>query len=57
VVLQAMKTYGMILADNGGNWFLSGVSDSRWNDDELNTLKGLTGNDFEVVKMGPLITQ
>jgi len=37
--------------------FLSGVSDSRWNDDELNTLKGLTGNDFEVVRMGPLITQ
>jgi hypothetical protein len=57
VVLQALKTYGMILADNGGNWFLSGAADSRWNDDELNTLKGLTGNDFEVVKMGPLITQ
>ena len=57
VVLQALKTYGMILADNGGNWFLSGAPDSRWNDDELNTLKGLTGNDFEVVKMGPLITQ
>jgi hypothetical protein len=57
VVLQALKTYGMILADNGGNWFLSGAPDSRWNDDELNTLKGLNGNDFEVVKMGPLITQ
>lgn len=53
VVLQALKTYGMILADNGGNWYLSGAPDSRWNDDELNTLKRLTGNEFEVVKMGP----
>jgi hypothetical protein len=51
-ILQALKTYGMILADNGGNWFLSGAPDSRWNDDELNTLKLLTGNEFEVVKMG-----
>jgi len=57
VVLQALKTYGMILADNGGNWFLSGAPDSRWNDDVLNTLKRLTGNEFEVVKMGPLTTQ
>jgi hypothetical protein len=57
VILQALKTYGMILADNGGNWFLSGAPDSRWNDDELNTLKSLNGNDFEVVRMGPLITQ
>ena len=57
VVLQALKTYGMILADNGGNWFLSGAPDSRWNDNELNTLKRLTGNEFEVVKMGPLTTQ
>lgn len=57
VVLQALKTYGMILADNGGNWFLSGAPDSRWNDDEMNTLKRLTGNEFEVVKMGPLTTQ
>jgi hypothetical protein len=57
VILQALKTYGMILADNGGNWFLSGAPDSRWNDGELNTLKRLTGNDFEVVKMGPPTTQ
>ena len=56
VILQALKTYGMILADNGGNWFLSGAPDSRWNDDEMNTLKRLTGNEFEVVKMGPLTT-
>jgi hypothetical protein len=57
VVLQALKTYGMFLADNGGNWYISGAPDSRWSDDELNTLKGLTGNDFEVVRMGPVTTQ
>ena len=57
MVLQALKTYGMILADNGGNWFISGASDSRWNDDEMNTLKLRTGNDFEVVKMGSLTTR
>jgi hypothetical protein len=57
VVLQALKTYGMILADNGSNWYISGTADSRWNDDEMNSLKTLTGNDFEVVKMGLLNTQ
>ena len=56
-VLQALETYGMILGDNGGSWFLSGAPDSRWDDDEMNTLKRLTGNEFEVVKMGPLTTR
>ena len=56
VILQALKTYGMILADNGSDWFVSGAPDARWNDDELNTLKHVTGNDLEVVQMGPLTT-
>ena len=56
VILQALKSYGMIVADNGGNWFLSGAPDPRWDDEELNTLKRLTGNDFEVVKMGSIST-
>jgi hypothetical protein len=57
VVLRALKRYGMILADNGSNWYLSGAPDPRWNDDELRTLKTLKGSDFEVVKMGAVVTQ
>jgi hypothetical protein len=49
VILVAMQRYGMILADNGSPWFFSGVSDIRWDDDELNQLKSLRGSDFEVV--------
>jgi hypothetical protein len=57
VILRALKKYGMILADNGSNWYVSGAPDSRWSDDELNTLKALKGSDFEVVKMGTVVTQ
>jgi len=54
VILQALKTYGMILADNGGDWFLSGAPDSNWDDDDLGHLKQVKGSDFEVVEMGPI---
>ena len=57
VILRALKKYGMILADNGSNWFISGAPDMRWDDDELNTLKGIKGSDFEVIKMTNVITQ
>jgi hypothetical protein len=57
VILQALKTYGMIVADNGSDWYLSGAPDARWSDDELNTLKTVHGGDFEVVRMGPVTTQ
>lgn len=56
VILQGLKTYGMILADNGGDWFVSGAPDSRWNSREINALKQVRGSDFEVVRMGPLTT-
>lgn len=36
-VLQALKTYGMLVADNGSNWFISGAPDARWDDDDLRT--------------------
>jgi hypothetical protein len=54
VILAAMKTYGLILADNGSNWFVSGTADSRWNDSALNSLKKVPGSAFEVVKMGKI---
>lgn len=54
VILTALKKYGMLLADNGSNWFLSGSPDPRWNDDDLATLKRVKGRDFECVYTGPL---
>jgi hypothetical protein len=56
VILQALKTYGMMVADNGSNWFISGTHDPRWNDEELHVLDEVKGRDFEVVdtsSMGP----
>jgi hypothetical protein len=57
VILRAMKKYGMIVADNGSNWYFSGAPDPRWNDDELSTLKTIKGSNFEVVQMGTIVTQ
>lgn len=57
VILVALMKYGMIVADNGSNWFISGAPDSRWDDDQLATLRLVKGKDFEVVHMGPLTTQ
>jgi len=56
VILRALKKYGMILADNGSNWFISGAPDPRWDDDDLNTLKQIKGSNFEVVKMDNIVT-
>jgi PKD repeat protein len=55
VVLEALKKYGIILSDNGGNWFISGVPDERWDNDDLNDLKDLKGSDFEAVDESSLI--
>jgi hypothetical protein len=52
VVLDALKKYGMIVADNGSNWFITGAADSRWDDDDLNQLKTVPGSAFEVVDTG-----
>ena len=49
VILTALKEYGMFLADNGGNWFLSGAIDSRWSSRLAQELKKVTGSDFEAV--------
>jgi hypothetical protein len=57
VILRALQKYGMIVADNGGDWFISGAPDPRWNDDNLRALKKVKGSAFEVVKMGEVITK
>ena len=49
VIINTLKKYGMIMADNGGNWFISGAPDERWNNDRLRYLGYVTGRDFEVV--------
>jgi hypothetical protein len=54
VVAEALKRYGMILADNGSPWYISGAPNPRWNNDALHQLDQLTGRDFEVVDTSSL---
>ena len=49
-IAVALKRYGVIVADNGSNWYISGTSDRRWNDENLNALKQIPGSAFEVVQ-------
>ncbi len=55
VILRALKKYGMILADNGSAWYLSGAPDSRWNNDDLHNLGQIHGSDFEAVDVSSLM--
>ena len=55
VILQAMKEYGIMLADNGSNWYVSGAPNERWDNAMLHLLDVLTGNDFEAVDTSVLI--
>ena len=54
VVAQALKRYGLILADNGSPWYISGAPNPRWSDDQLHQLNQLKGSDFEVVDTASL---
>jgi hypothetical protein len=54
VVLQALKTYGMIVADNGSSWYISGATDPRWSNDDLHSLGRVPGSAFEVVDTSSL---
>src|SRR4029079_559577 len=52
-IFRAMQRYGLIVADNGSDMYISGAMDSRWNNDELNpAFRALTAADFEVVRLG-----
>ncbi|HEX3725974.1 MAG TPA: IPT/TIG domain-containing protein [Pirellulales bacterium] len=55
VILQALKTYGMIVADNGSSWYLSGAPSADWSDDDLHQLTQILGNEFEAVNLTPLV--
>jgi hypothetical protein len=54
IVLEALKRYGMIVADNGSDWYLSGAPDARWSNDQLHTLHRVTGSAFDVVDTSSL---
>src|SRR5260221_10660536 len=55
VILRAMKKYGMIIADNGSAWFISGAPDDRWNNTNLGDLRRVVGSDFEAVDESSLM--
>ena len=54
VILKALKRFGMIVADNGSSWYITGAADPRWNDNDLNQLKSVPGSAFEAVNTGPI---
>ena len=56
VIATAMQRYGLIVADNGSNWYFQGAPNPGWNDDDLNQLKSIPGSAFEVVDTGPVQT-
>ena len=56
VILNAMKKYGMIMADNGSNMYISGTPDGRWDNNDLHNLGQIKTSDFEVIQMTPIYT-
>ena len=56
VILNAMKKYGLILADNGSSMYISGAPDSRWNNSDLHNLGAVAASDFDVIQISPLYT-
>jgi hypothetical protein len=55
VILQALKKYGMMLADNGSAWYISGAPDDRWNNDDLATMRNIPGSAYEAVDVSSLM--
>jgi hypothetical protein len=54
IVLEALKRYGMMVADNGSSWYITGAPDPRWSNDDLHTLGRVPGSAFEVVDSSKL---
>jgi len=55
VILRALKRYGLIVADNGSSWYITGAPNPRWNDEDLDQLKSVPGSAFEAVRSGPIL--
>ncbi|MGP0101662.1 MAG: hypothetical protein ACLPUT_08590 [Solirubrobacteraceae bacterium] len=55
VILEALKRYGLIVADNGSPWFITGVPNPGWNDENLEEIKQVPGSEFEAVESGPIL--
>ena len=55
MILQALKTYGLILADNGSPWYISGAPNDGWDNDMLHEMDVITGSDFEAVDVSSLM--
>jgi hypothetical protein len=55
IVLRALQRYGLIVADNGSSWYITGAPDRRWNDEDLEQIKRVPGSAFEAVRSGPII--
>jgi hypothetical protein len=54
VVLRALRRYGLIVADNGSSWFITGAPDPGWNEVDLDQLKTVPGSAFEAVRTGAI---
>ncbi len=54
-ILRGLKKYGMMVADNGADWYVGGAPDARWDDEALHSLEGVTGGDFEVIDSRALL--
>ena len=55
VILEALKRYGLIVADNGSPWFITGAPNAGWNDEDLEQIKQVPGSEFEAVETGPIL--
>lgn len=55
VILRALKRYGLIVADNGGPWYITGAPNPHWNNEDLDQLKRVPGSAFEAVQTGPIL--
>jgi hypothetical protein len=55
VILVALKRYGLIVADNGSPWFITGAPNPHWNDENLEQIKRVPGSEFEAVETGPIL--